>query len=264
MSTINTVNPAAADHGHGDHPAFLAHHFKTPEQQYMSGKLGMWIFLGTEILMFSGLFCGYAVYRHTHPEVFEFAHRALNKTLGALNTIVLITSSLTMAWAVRCAQINKKRGLIVCLILTLLGAAGFMVIKGIEYHHKYEFGLWVGRSNTFSPEYKGAPTDKNIAMTGEGPLSLPEHAPYPSIERTTVPQPRTPMPHANSAVKNPQALSILPPDPNAGTSDAAKIRASFAEPGGLAPQYLARPRPGLTDGRRPGCGEERVAAVGNL
>ena len=95
-----SVEPAA---DHGDHPRFLAHHFDTPDQQFVAGKLGMWIFLVTEILLFGGLFCWYAVYRANHPEIFEYAHRYLDKTLGAINTLILITSSLTMAWGVRCA-----------------------------------------------------------------------------------------------------------------------------------------------------------------
>ena len=140
MSTISTT-PAVVDahDGHGNgHDPHLAHHFDTPEQQMASGKLGMWVFLATEILMFGGLFCAYSVYRHNHPEVFEFAHQYLDKTLGAINTLVLITSSLTMAWGVRLAQLGKQRGLITCLILTIIGGYGFMGIKSIEYKTKWE------------------------------------------------------------------------------------------------------------------------------
>src|SRR5205085_6988011 len=82
---------------HHAHPANLAHHFQTPEQQYASAKMGMWVFLATELLMFGGLFCAYSVYRHNHPEVFLYAHHYLDKSLGALNTVILISSSLTMA-----------------------------------------------------------------------------------------------------------------------------------------------------------------------
>ena len=85
-------------------PRFLAHHFQSQRQQFDAGKLGMWIFLLTEILLFGGLFCAYAVYRANHPEIFVYAHRFLDKSLGALNTCVLILSSLTMAWGVRCAR----------------------------------------------------------------------------------------------------------------------------------------------------------------
>ena len=86
------------------HPPHLAHHFDSLEQQYASAKLGMWVFLGTEILMFGGLFCAYGVYRYSHPEVFIFGHNALDPLLGGINTAVLIASSFTMALAVRYAH----------------------------------------------------------------------------------------------------------------------------------------------------------------
>jgi cytochrome c oxidase subunit III len=124
----------------------LAHHFETPQQQYDSGKLGMWMFLATEVLLFSGLFCAYAVYRASHPQVFEWAHRYLNIWLGGTNTIVLICSSLSMAWAVRAAQMGRRRLLVICLALTLLGGLGFLSIKYVEYKNKWEEGLlWAGQ-----------------------------------------------------------------------------------------------------------------------
>lgn len=126
----------AADHGR-----FRAHHYATAQQQYDSGKLGMWIFLLTEILFFGGLFCAYAVYRANHPDIFIDGHHFLHTNLGATNTGVLIFSSLTMAWGVRCAQLGKKRGLIVCLVITLLCAFTFLSIKYVEYAEKMEYGL---------------------------------------------------------------------------------------------------------------------------
>jgi len=86
------------------------HHFENADQQYQSAKLGMWIFLATEILFFGGLFVAYSVYRLNHPEVFIFGHHFLDKSLGALNTVILICSSLTAAWAVRAAQLKQMRG----------------------------------------------------------------------------------------------------------------------------------------------------------
>ncbi len=134
------------DHGHGDshghgHNPFLAHHFDDPEQQFDSGKLGMWLFLVTEVLFFSGMFCAYALYRSLHPEVFEFASRFLNEKLGAFNTGVLLFSSLTMAWGVRCAQLRQRTGLVVCLAMTLGCASIFLGVKAIEYSHKWDIGL---------------------------------------------------------------------------------------------------------------------------
>lgn len=130
-------------HGHGDHdhPEFLAHHFDDPEQQFDSGKLGMWLFLVTEVLFFSGMFCAYALYRSRNPEVFTFASQYLNATLGAFNTGVLLFSSLSMAWGVRCAQLRQRTGLVVCLAITLGCASMFLGVKAIEYTHKWDLGL---------------------------------------------------------------------------------------------------------------------------
>ena len=152
--TDEAGRPAAAaahddGHGHHDHPPHLAHHFETPEQQMESGKLGMWVFLATEILMFGGLFCAYSVYRANHPDVFLYAHQFLDTKWGAIHAAILLASSFTMAWGVRAAQLGQKSLLVLLLSLTLLGGAGFMVIKSIEYSGKYSHGLWVGPVNAF-------------------------------------------------------------------------------------------------------------------
>ncbi len=133
----------ADSHGHGEHEhmPFLAHHFDDPEQQFDSGKLGMWLFLVTEVLFFSGMFCAYSLYRSLHPEVWTFASQFLNETLGAFNTGVLLFSSLSMAWGVRCAQLRQRTGLVICLAITLGCAAMFLGIKAIEYTHKWDMGL---------------------------------------------------------------------------------------------------------------------------
>lgn len=130
--------------GHGHHNAeypFLAHHFETPAQQFDSAKLGMWLFLVTEVLFFGALFVAYAVLRARFPEVFKYASGYLDTTMGGINTIVLILSSLTMAFGVYFAQTGRKLALIVCLWLTMAGAAGFMVIKYFEYTHKFHVHL---------------------------------------------------------------------------------------------------------------------------
>ncbi len=140
-------------------PHFLAHHFRSYRQQFEAGKLGMWIFLLTEVLLFGGLFCIYAVYRANHPEIFTYAHRFLNKNFGALNTCVLILSSLTMAWGVRCAQTDRRRGLIACLVLTLLCACGFLGVKVLEYRHDWREGLlWASRYDPRGQQPAGTKT----------------------------------------------------------------------------------------------------------
>lgn len=141
-----------AEHGHDEHP-FLAHHFDSPQHQFDSCKLGMWLFLITEVLFFSGLFCAYAVYRASHPEIFLAGHQFLDKQMGAINTIVLLFSSLTMAWGVRCAQLGQRKGLIWCLSLTLACAGLFLVIKYFEYSAKISHGvLWASQFNAAEAE----------------------------------------------------------------------------------------------------------------
>ena len=131
-----------SDHGHHGNPN-LAHHFDTMDQQNASGKMGMWLFLATEVLLFAGLFCAYAVYRANHPEVFEYASTFLDVRWGGLNTLVLLTSSWTMAMAVRASQLGQKVNTRWFLVATLCGAAGFMVIKAVEYSSKFSHGtVW--------------------------------------------------------------------------------------------------------------------------
>ena len=155
---------------HERHDPHLAHHFDTPEQQFESGKLGMWIFLATEILLFGGLFCAYAVYRANHPEVFVWAHKYLDVTLGGINTVILICSSFTMAWAVRAAQMGRKGTLVTLLSLTLLFACGFLGIKAVEYEHKWKEGLLWGKR--FSAELRhGAPATAADAAPAPAPAA---------------------------------------------------------------------------------------------
>ncbi len=137
-------------HQTAEHPSFVAHHFNDAEQQRESAKLGMWFFLLTEVLTFGGLFCAYAVYRAWYPEMFFNAHQALDVTMGTINTVVLITSSLTMALAIRCMQLGNKKQTVVYLTITLLFAATFLVIKYFEYSHKFHVGQLPGRFYTFT------------------------------------------------------------------------------------------------------------------
>lgn len=135
----------APDHGHDhDHPPHLGHHWENSKQQFEAGKLGMWLFLATEVLLFGGLFCAYAVWRSNHPEIFKYGSQYLDTFWGALNTCVLLISSMTMAMAVTFAARGRNAAVVICLILTLLGAGGFMCIKYIEYSHKFHEGLLPG------------------------------------------------------------------------------------------------------------------------
>jgi cytochrome c oxidase subunit 3 len=140
------------EHGHGDghssdheeRPWFLAHHFDTVGQQISSAKLGMWLFACTELLMFSGLFLAYFILRDLYPQMVLVASEELNKTAGGINTVVLLTSSFTMALGVRAAQTNNNKALERNLLLTIACAAIFMIVKYFEYTAKIEHGLLPG------------------------------------------------------------------------------------------------------------------------
>jgi cytochrome c oxidase subunit 3 len=111
--------------------------YQTLEQQKESATLGMWTFLITEILFFGGLFLTYTINRHTYAQVFAFSSRTILLSWGAINTVVLIGSSLTMAMAVWSAQVGKKKLVTIFLILTLVLGTVFLGIKAVEYHDKY-------------------------------------------------------------------------------------------------------------------------------
>ncbi len=214
------------DHGHGHgehgHNPHLAHHFDTMEQQFDTGKLGMWVFLGTELLMFGGLFCAYAVYRSNHPEIFLYAHGYLDTKMGAINTAVLLASSLTMAWAVRCSQINKNLGLVICLLLTLLGGAGFMVIKAIEYNAKFEHHLGPGPLNEYNVGYKG-----------EGKTNAEGEKLFKEELARLAPPAITP-----EGIATTPAAPYAYLDPNAAGGDASKITPKYTFDGQLKPEQL--------------------------
>ena len=134
------------DHGHGHHGSrFIQHHYDDAQHQFDSGKFGIWLFLAQEVLFFSALFVAYVLYRVHHGELYSYAHKWLDVKIGAINTAVLIFSSLTAAWAVRCAQLNQRRGLIACITLTIMCACGLLVIKYMEYSHKYHEQILFGR-----------------------------------------------------------------------------------------------------------------------
>jgi cytochrome c oxidase subunit III len=139
------------DASHAEHP-FLAHHFDNPKHQFESGKLGIWLFLVTEVLFFGGLFCAYAIYRSLHPEIFVYAHYYLDTFWGAVNTGVLIVSSLTAAWAVRNAQLGEQKKLITNIIITIVLACCFLCVKYIEYSHKFHEHVLPGRH--FNPTHE--------------------------------------------------------------------------------------------------------------
>jgi cytochrome c oxidase subunit 3 len=115
----------------------LAHQFEDIEQQNETDAFGIWVFLVTELMFFGGLFAAYTIYRSVYFSGFAAGSHALNVRLGAINTLVLLSSSFTMAMAVRSAQTAKRNALIVFLVLTMVLGVAFLGVKGIEYHAEY-------------------------------------------------------------------------------------------------------------------------------
>lgn len=127
-----------------EHSAHLAHQFDDSRQQFEASSLGMWAFLVTEVMFFGGLFMGFAVYVSLYAEAFAIGSRNLDLTLGTVNTVILLGSSLTMALAVQRAQRGRRWAVVGYLGLTLLLGLAFLGIKGVEYAHKYHQHLIPG------------------------------------------------------------------------------------------------------------------------
>jgi cytochrome c oxidase subunit 3 len=130
-----------AEHAAG----YVAHQFDDAAQQKEAATLGMWLFLATEVMFFGGLFTGYTVYRSKYPDIFVQASHHLDIVLGGVNTFVLLASSLTMALAVRAAQVDDRKWLVRYLAATMVFGAVFLGIKVVEYEHKFTDFLVPGR-----------------------------------------------------------------------------------------------------------------------
>ena len=131
------------------HNPEVSHQFEDLAQQKESATLGMWAFLITEVLFFGGLFTAYIVYRTAYPAAFALASHQLDIMLGAVNTAVLLASSLTMAMAVHGAQEGKRSKSLRFLLLTGLLGFVFLGIKAVEYAHKFEHHLFPDQSFQF-------------------------------------------------------------------------------------------------------------------
>jgi cytochrome c oxidase subunit 3 len=138
---------------HQSHHPALAHHFDSLEQQTEATTLGMWVFLVTEVLFFGGLFATYMIYRSWYPDAFAAASHELDVVLGTTNTVVLITSSLTMALAVHAAQLGQRKLLMTFLIVTMILGGVFLGIKSVEYYHKFVEHHIPGPGFQFEKEY---------------------------------------------------------------------------------------------------------------
>ena len=131
----------------------MAHHPEhelDPVVEYDSSKLGMWLFLGTEILLFGGLFAAYTIFRAKFPEMFSEQHKELSLALGAANTVILIFSSLTMAIAVWAAQRGDRRKVVIFMVITIICGLAFGVNKYFEYGAKFSHHIYPDTSIFFA------------------------------------------------------------------------------------------------------------------
>ena len=120
----------------------VAHHVEHRDDE--GSKLGIWLFIFTELLFFGGLFITYAVYRHGNTEAFHLAGKELDVTIGTINTVILLISSMTIAMATTAIQKKDKRATLVLIWLTLLLALVFLVNKYFEWSAKIGHGIWPG------------------------------------------------------------------------------------------------------------------------
>jgi cytochrome c oxidase subunit 3 len=110
----------------------------------VAGKIGMWLFLFTEVMLFGALFIAFGMYLHMYRYEFMETSSHLDRIFGAVNTLILLTSSLTMALSIAALSRGRKKQSLWLLAMTLLAAAGFMGIKAFEWGHKFELDLWPG------------------------------------------------------------------------------------------------------------------------
>jgi cytochrome c oxidase subunit 3 len=159
---------AEVAHGGGGAP-HLAHHFSNLDMQSHAARLGMWLFLATEVLLFGGLFVAYAIYRYMFSETFIEASKLIETKYGAINTLVLITSSLTVALAHHAVENRKPRTAALLLLASVFAGVAFLGIKAIEYSHHIHEGHLPGRYYSYAElQAHGAPMFWSVyfLMTG--------------------------------------------------------------------------------------------------
>jgi cytochrome c oxidase subunit 3 len=136
---------AATGHGPGPGHPKLAHHYESLERQAHANRFGVWVFLGSESLLFAVLFASYATYRDINASAFALASRHLDLLLGTFNTLLLISSSFTVALATYYIKKNNKKAVLTLIALSMLMGLGFIVIKGFEWTADFNEGALPGR-----------------------------------------------------------------------------------------------------------------------
>jgi cytochrome c oxidase subunit 3 len=153
LGDVDVNSTEAKDDGQDHTLGLVAHHFASREQQLDAGTLGMWMFLATEVMFIGAIFVAYFSYRlnPAYFEAFRHASNHLYMWIGALNTAILLTSSLTVVLAIRAAQRGKFQQITGFLMATIALGATFLGLKVLEYYLDYREGLWPG--SNFTTEY---------------------------------------------------------------------------------------------------------------
>lgn len=140
---------------------------------YEGAKLGMWLFLATELLLFGVLFAGFGLFHAKFPNEFKLAHMSLDRIMGSINTVILILSSLTVALAVDSIQRGRRKLSMWMLATTIILAGGFLIVKYFEYSGKFAHGIFPGNvaqividhaTHAYGPipaQWDGQPVDRN-------------------------------------------------------------------------------------------------------
>lgn len=116
----------------------------------IGARMGMWLFLFTELILFGGMFILYSVYRYKYPADFHLAAKELNTIVGTFNTAILLTSSLTMALSITAIQRKQKSLSMFFQFITIVLALGFMVNKFFEWSAKFHHGIYPGSETLLS------------------------------------------------------------------------------------------------------------------
>ena len=119
----------------------------------IGARMGMWLFLFTELVLFGGMFILYSIYRYQYPEAFHLAAKELNTIVGTFNTAILLTSSLTMALSITAIQRKQKSLSLFFQFITIVLALGFMVNKYFEWSAKFHHGIYPGSDILLSKPY---------------------------------------------------------------------------------------------------------------
>jgi cytochrome c oxidase subunit 3 len=149
-------NEGYTEHGLASYGTFKGiisrhtHQYESEEHALSAAKVGMWLFIGSEILLFAGLFSAYGLFRTLYPDLFHESHKELSRIIGTINTVILLISSAFAALAVNAAQRGKQRLLKFYILLVVLLGIWFLINKYFEYSAKFHHNIYPSTNIFFS------------------------------------------------------------------------------------------------------------------